>query len=498
MPENDVTESDDKAAAGSWPATAHADASQRATPKVAMDLTSAADALHGGVGAGDEERVPRGPVREVALLFLRLGFTAFGGPAAHIAMMREEVVRRRKWISDQRFLDLLGVINLIPGPNSTELAIYLGYLRAGWLGLLVGGVCFIGPAMLIVMTLAWLYVTYGATPQVDWLLYGIKPVIIAIILQAIWGLGRTALRGALQVVVALAVFGLYLLGVNTLALLFGGAALFGLLRLIERWGRRAARGGVAAAFAAPALLPLARVAASKAGGSAVPGSAMTPDAGAAMTATTATTAAAARATGATAKAAAGMGAVGAVGVATVAAPFSYWTLFFTFLKIGAVLYGSGYVLLAFLQGDFVHRLGWLTDKQLLDAVAIGQFTPGPVFTTATFIGYLVGGWQGALIATLAIFLPSFAFVGLIHPLATRLRRWPVTAILLDGLNVAALALMAAVALQLGLNALVDILTALLAIAALVILLRFRTLNSVWLIIGGALMGVGAHLVGLAR
>jgi len=431
------------------------------------------------------DAITRGPVREVALLFLRLGFTAFGGPAAHIAMMREEVVRRRRWISDQRFLDLMGVINLIPGPNSTEMAIYLGYLRAGWLGLLVGGVCFIGPAMLIVMALAWLYVTYGALPQADWLLYGIKPVIIAIILQAIWGLGRTALRGALPVAVALAIFGLYLVGVNELALLFGGAALFGLLRLIERWGKRAARNGVAAALAAP-ILPLVRAATGKANGAGATG------------ATAATGASAAGATGATAKTAAGVGAVAAAGAVAATVPFSYWTLFLTFLKIGAVLYGSGYVLLAFVQGDFVHRLGWLTDKQLLDAVAIGQFTPGPVFTTATFIGYLVGGWQGALIATLAIFLPSFAFVGLIHPLATRLRRWPVTAILLDGLNVAALALMAAVALQLGLNALVDVVTALLAIAALVILLRFRRLNSVWLIIGGALIGVGAHLAGLAR
>jgi len=431
---------------------------------------------------GGADAITRGPVREVALLFLRLGFTAFGGPAAHIAMMRDEVVRRRRWISDQRFLDLLGVINLIPGPNSTEMAIYLGYLRAGWLGLLVGGVCFIGPAMLIVMTLAWLYVTYGALPQADWLLYGIKPVIIAIILQAIWGLGRTALRGALPVVVALAIFGLYLLGVNELALLFGGAALFGLLRLIERWGKRNTGNTIVAAFAAPAL-PLTRAATGA------------PSATQATGATAATTASAGSAT---AKAAAGVGAIGAAGVATVAAPFSYWTLFLTFLKIGAVLYGSGYVLLAFVQGDFVHRLGWLTDKQLLDAVAIGQFTPGPVFTTATFIGYLVGGWQGALIATLAIFLPSFLFVGAIHPLATRLRRWPVTAILLDGLNVAALALMAAVALQLGVNALVDVVTALLAIAALVILLRFRRLNSVWLIIGGALIGVGAHLAGLAR
>ncbi len=486
MPASDGAKASDAASAGQSPIDRLSPAAPTSAPPTDEELAAPASGLNpadaptqAGDDPGASERVQRGPVREVALLFLRLGFTAFGGPAAHIAMMREEVVRRRKWISDQRFLDLLGVINLIPGPNSTELAIYLGYLRAGWLGLLVGGVCFIGPAMLIVMTLAWLYVTYGATPQVDWLLYGIKPVIIAIIIQAIWGLGRTALRGALPIVVGLAVFGLYLFGVPALALLFGGAALFGLLRLIERWGRRGSRTGVAASLAAPAL-PLAYAATG------------------ATSAPEATAAGAVGAPTATAKAAAGVGAVGVAGVATAAAPFSYWTLFLTFLKIGAVLYGSGYVLLAFLQGDFVRRLGWLTDKQLLDAVAIGQFTPGPVFTTATFIGYVVGGWQGALLATLAIFLPSFVFVGAIHPLASRLRRWPVTAILLDGLNVAALALMAAVALQLGLNAVVDVVTALLAIAALVILLRVRAFNSAWLIIGGALIGVAAHMVGLAH
>ena len=411
------------------------------------------------------------PLGEVAALFLRLGFTAFGGPAAHIAMMREEIAHRRKWIDDQRFLDLLGVINLIPGPNSTELAIYLGYLRAGWLGLLVAGVCFIGPAMAIVLTLAWAYVTYGSAPQASWLLYGIKPVIIAILAQAIWGLSRTALRNITTVGVALTVLALYLVGINTLALLFGGALAFGLIRLLQRLRARAATPVMTLAPSAlllvsqmrKALLGVAQVAA------ALPR----------------TMAAKVAATG--------------VALVELLAPipgYSPVTLFLTFLKIGATLYGSGYVILAFLQNDFVRHLHWLTDRQLLDAVAIGQFTPGPVFTTATFVGYLVGGWQGALLATLAIFLPSFIYVGAIHPLATRLRAFPITATLLDGLNVAALALMAAVSLQLGADALVDPLTIALAGIALACLLRFKRLNSAWLLAAGALVGLVARSMGL--
>ncbi|MEO7000716.1 MAG: chromate efflux transporter, partial [Ktedonobacterales bacterium] len=406
---------------------------------------------------------------EVAALFLRLGFTAFGGPAAHIAMMREEVVRRRRWISDQRFLDLIGVINLIPGPNSTELAIYLGYLRAGWLGLIIAGVCFIGPAMLIVLSLAWAYVTFGSTPQVGWLLYGIKPVIIAIIVQAIWGLSRTALRSVTPVIVALAILALYLLGVNELALLFGGALAFGLIRYGQHLARNRRRRGSGGAVPAASLLltPAALVAAMR-------------EVIGRMAQATRNALTSMRTLGATATAI-------ITTLATGATVYDPLMLFLTFLKIGAVLYGSGYVILAFLQGDFVDRLHWLTERQLLDAVAIGQFTPGPVFTTATFVGYVVGGWQGALIATLAIFLPSFVYVGAIHPLATRLRRSPITATLLDGLNVAALALMAAVSLQLGRNALIDPLTILLGIAAFTLLLRFKP-NSAWLIIGGALIG----------
>ncbi len=373
---------------------------------------------------------------EVATIFLRLGFTAFGGPAAHIAMMRDELVRRRGWLSDERFLDLMGAVNLIPGPNSTELAIYLGFLRAGWLGLVLAGVCFIGPAMLIVLALAWAYVTFGTAPQAAWLLYGIKPVVIAIIAQALWGLARVALRGALPIVWAALLLALYLLNVNIFMLLLGGGVVFSAQRLA---GRRVRRGKDAAAGTRPAGLVALPLGASGAG-------------------------------------------------AVLVAPFSQLTLFLTFLKIGAVLYGSGYVLLAFLRTDFVEQLHWLTDRQLLDAVSIGQLTPGPVFTTATFIGYLVGGWQGALVATLGIFLPAFVFIPLLHRLTTLLRRSPWTAAALDGVNIAALALMAGVLLQLGRAALVDPLAWLLAAGALAVLLRFKP-NSAWLIAAGALVGL---------
>ncbi|HKC82599.1 MAG TPA: chromate efflux transporter [bacterium] len=352
-------------------------------------------------------------MRDVATLFLKLGTIAFGGPAAHIAMMREEVVRRRRWISDERFMDLLGATNLIPGPNSTEMAIHLGYLRAGWPGLIAGGVCFIVPAMLIVFVCAWLYVRYGARPEAGWLLYGVKPVIIAVVAQAMWGLLRSAVKGPILAVIGAAVLALSLLGANEIALLLGGGVIAVLLTTV---GIR----GVAA--------PL------------------------------------------------GLGA--GVGLTT---------LFLVFLKIGSVLYGSGYVLLAFLRSDFVERLGWLTDQQLLDAVAVGQFTPGPVFTTATFIGYVLGGVPGAALATLGIFLPSFVFVALSHPLIPKLRASRRAGAFLDGVNVAALGLMAAVTWQLGRVAIVDPTTTALALIALALLLRFR-LNSAWLVLGGAAVG----------
>lgn len=301
---------------------------------------------------------------EVISLFLRLGFTTFGGPAAHVSIMHDEVVVRRKWLTDQEFLDLLGATNLIPGPNSTEMAIHLGFRRAGWPGLIAGGVCFVLPATLIVLALAWAYTRLGALPQADWLFYGIKPVVIAIILQALWNLGPKTIRDILTAIVAGAALGLYFLGANEIALLFGGALA---LMLPRNLGRLRGR------LVVIAPLPL--------------------------------------------------GSAGALASAA-SAPFGLPLLFFIFLKIGSVMYGSGYVLLAFLRADLVVRYGWLTDQQLLDVIAIGQVTPGPLFTTATFIGYTLGGLPAALLATLGIFLPSFVFVALSNPFIPRLRRSP--------------------------------------------------------------------------
>jgi chromate transporter len=439
---------------------------------------AAAALPHPPLGTAEAETAAtRGSLREVAAVFFRLGCTAFGGPAAHVAMMRQEIVQRRRWVTDARFLDLLGATNLIPGPNSTEMAIHLGYIRAGWPGLVLAGSLFIGPAMVIVLALAWAYATYGSLPQAQWLLYGIKPVIIAIVLQALYGLARTALKGPVLIAAAAGVLVLYLVGVNELVLLFGGGAAALLALLVLRRVRppaAVAANGQANEGTGDESPPGARARA------VVPGA---PAAG-----------------GGSLLKAAGAAAAGAASAAAV--PFSLLTLFLTFLKIGAVLYGSGYVLLAFLRGDFVERLGWLTDQQLLDAISVGQFTPGPVFTTATFVGYLVGsaggasvpsGVAGALVATLGIFLPSFFFVALSGPLVPHLRRWPFTALLLDGVNAAALGLMGAVLLTLGRAAIVDPLTAIIAVVALVVLVRWKP-NSAWLVLGGGGIGVVARLI----
>ncbi len=395
----------------------------------------------------------QGSLREVASVFLRLGCTAFGGPAAHVAMMRREMVERRHWLPEQEFLDLFGAANLIPGPSSTELAILLGYRRAGWRALILAGVLFITPAMLLVFAFAWAYVRYGTLPAATHLLYGIKPVIIAIIALALWGLRRTALKGPLHGAVAIAAGGLLLLGVNPLPLLLGGAV------LLIGWssGRRAARSGRPAL---PALLPPAGLLAFHRH---MPGRLQ----GAGRLSTVALAGGAAAAT---------------------AAHYRPTTLFLTFLKIGAVIYGSGYVLLAFLRDDFVSHLHWLTSRQLIDAVAVGQFTPGPVFTTATFIGYLTGGWGGGLVATLGIFLPSFCFCAIVLRLVPLTRRSTAVRAGLDGVNAAALGLMAAVTLQLGRAAIVDVPTALIAAVALALLLRYAW-NSAWFVLAGALSGL---------
>ncbi|WP_246080742.1 chromate efflux transporter [Nonomuraea mesophila] len=375
-------------------------------------------------------------VREVALLFLKLGTIAFGGPAAHIAMMRDELVRRRGWVSDERFADLMGATNLIPGPNSTELAIHLGHDRARMRGLVAAGVCFILPAALIVTTLAWAYVTYGSTPAAEGLLYGIVPAVIAIIAHALFGLWRTVIKTAWLGALALAALAAYLAGVNELLILAAGALLAAAVRLPRRLPRRPPgdQNRLPGVLAAPLL--------------AFGGSPLFPEpTGGQLT-----------------------------------------QLFLTMLKIGSVLYGSGYVLLAFLRGDFVERLGWLSSQQLADAVSIGQVTPGPVFTTATFVGYVVAGPIGAFVATVAIFLPSFVFVGLLTRLTGWLRssRW--ASALLDGVNAAALALMAGVSYQLARTAVVDPLTAAIAVLSLVLLWTTK-LNNAWLIAGGAAIGL---------
>jgi chromate transporter len=377
-----------------------------------------------------------GALREVAGVMLRLGVTAFGGPAAHIAMLREQVVTRRRWMSDEHFLDMVGASNLVPGPTSTQTVMHTSYARAGWLGLFVGGACFIAPAALLVLGFAWLYVRYGTTSEGIWLLYGIKPVIIAIVAQAIWGLGRTAVKNVFLAVVGLVVLVLYLLNTNVIVLLFGAAAV---VMLVEQ--RRRPR----ASSRMVGLLPPFKIA---------------------------------------------LPALGAV-VVGAAIPYSVVRLFVTFLKIGAVLYGSGYVLLAFLRANFVNQLGWITNQQLIDSVAVGQFTPGPVFTTATFIGYLVGGVTGAAVATAGIFLPAFAYIALSVPMLPKLRRSPWSAAALDGVNVAAIGLMSGVAWQLGRAAVVDWLTAVLAGVTALLLIRFK-LNSAWLVMGGGLIGLAYH------
>ncbi|AKF83622.1 chromate transporter [Myxococcus fulvus 124B02] len=370
-------------------------------------------------------------LRELALLFLRLGTTAFGGPAAHIALMEDEVVRRRRWLTREEFVDLLGAANLIPGPNSTELAIHIGHRRAGWPGLLVAGTCFILPAFLIVLGVAWGYARFGALPDVGALLYAVKAVIIAVVAQALWGLTRTVVKGPLAAVIGIAAATAAFLGVDELLLLLlSGLVVFGFRSAMRRGGTSGPSAGM---LVTPwsTLLPL--------------------------------------------------------GAASAAVPFTQQGLFLFFLKVGSVLYGSGYVLLAFLRSDLVQRLGWLTEAQLLDAVAVGQVTPGPVFTTATFIGYVLGGPVGATVATVGIFLPAFVFVALSGPLVPRLRESWVAGAFLDGVNVASLALMAVVTWQLGRAALVDVWTVGLAIVSAVLLIRFRV-NSAWLVLGGGAVG----------
>ena len=387
-----------------------------------------------------EEHVRHGTsLGELARLFLKLGTIGFGGPAAHIALMEDEVVRRRGWLTREAFLDYLGATNLIPGPYSTELAIEIGRDRAGWPGLIVAGVAFIVPAALLVTITAWAYVRFGRLPAAVALFAGVKPVIIAIVAQALWRLARTAVKtpwlGALTVAAIVA----EATGVHELIVLLGAAILSAAgAALVARDVDDRVNAG----------MPI--------GGPLLASKLML------------------------------TGALGAAVGAPTAVPL--WSLFAIFLKIGSVLFGSGYVLLAFLRADFVERLGWLTERQLLDAVAVGQVTPGPVFTTATFIGYVLAGAPGAVLATVGIFLPAFVFVAVSGPLIPRLRRSRVAGAALDGVNAASLGLMAVVTWQLGRASIVSVSSCVVALIAGV-LLATRRVNAAWLVIGGALAGI---------
>jgi len=385
------------------------------------------DEAAGAIGSGPKET----SLGELGLLFLRLGTIAFGGPAAHIAMMQQEVVSRRKWLSDAAFLDLLGAANLIPGPNSTELAIHIGWARRRWAGLAVAGVAFIVPSMLMTGGLGWAYVRFGQVPSVSWLLYGVKPVICAVVVQAIWGLAPKAAPTTSLRVLAVAAVVLVALGVHELAVLLGAGAAATLI------GGKAGTASERPTQATERKMLMAPIALAS-----------------------------------------------GVGASAATLPGLFWVFF----KIGSVLFGSGYVLLAFVRAELVERLGWLTEPQLIDAIAVGQVTPGPVFTTATFIGYVLSGPGGALAATAGIFLPAFIFVAMSGPLVPRIRASQRAGAFLDGVNVASLALMAVVTVQLGRAALIDVPAAALALVSAVLLVRWKV-NATWLILGGAVAGL---------
>lgn len=365
---------------------------------------------------------------EIAFMFLKLGITAFGGPAAHVAMMDEEIVKKRKWVSSESFLDFYGVTNLLPGPNSTELAIHLGYERGGWLGLIIAGVCFILPAMMIVTAFAAIYVSYGSLPEISGIMNGIKPVIIAVILQALLRLGKSALKNKSSIVLFLFTIALSYFGYSEIFLLFLSGII--MMLIVNRRKLRRSDLSLFIPTTSVSLVAYSSIMINK---------------------------------------------------------LSLSSIFLTFFKIGLVLYGSGYVLLAYLESYFVETCGVITTNQLLDAVSVGQFTPGPIFTTATFIGYLLHGVPGAIVATIGIFLPAFLFVGLLNNILPVLRRSSWAAGILDGVNVASLAFMAVVSMKLVAAAIVDLPTAVLAIISIFLVFKYN-INSAWLVLGGGLIG----------
>jgi chromate transporter len=368
---------------------------------------------------------------EIAKAFLRLGFVGFGGAAAHIAMMEQEFVRRRKWLTREEFVDRVGAVSLLPGPSSTELAIYLGQLRGGFAGLLIAGCSFILPSAVLVGLLAWVYQRYGSAPQIGALLFGVKPVVVALIAQAVWSLGRVALKSVELGVLGAVVLGLAAWHVSAIALLMGAGVAW---IVTERFGGKQSvvmgTGGILAQS--------------------------------------------------------GTAATAGASLPTVAGVFLY------FLKVGAVLFGSGYVLLALLRSDLVERLHWLTENQLLDAIAVSQGTPGPFFTVATFVGYVIAGWRGAALATLGMFMPAFVFVTITAKYLPRLRKSPMAGAFLDGVNAAAVALMAFVGWQFARETLLSVPAIVIAVVAAVLLLRFRV-NSAWLTLAGAIAGIVIQL-----
>jgi chromate transporter len=370
---------------------------------------------------------------EILGLFLKLGLIGFGGPAAHIALMEKEAVERRHWLSREQFLDLVGGCNLLPGPSSTQLAMALGYTRRGWLGLFIAGVCFIVPASLATLALAWAYVRYGHFPQAQGLLYGAKPVMVAIIAQAVWRLGRMALHSWALGLIGVACLAAAFFGIPPIAILLASGGLLLAIALSKKESKNRSHSVQGMAWLSLGV----------------------------------------------------SGASGLGGAATLGA------IALTFLKLGVVVFGSGYVLLAFLRTDLVNRLHWITEQQLLDAITAGQVTPGPVFATATFLGYLLRGWSGAVVATVAIFLPSFFLAAAVGALASHIRRSTLAATFIDGVNVAAVALMAEVGMMLGNATLIDAWTYTIGAISAVLLLRFQV-NATWLILCGALLGILLH------
>ena len=369
-------------------------------------------------------------IKEIAKLFLKLGFIGFGGPAVHIAMMQQEVVVKRKWMSEQHFLDLLGATNLIPGPNSTEMAIHIGYDKGGWKGLIFAGLCFILPAVFITGIFAWLYQQYGQLPEVQPFIYGIKPAIIAIIIGAVFPLAKKSVKSTFLAVVGILVLVLSLFGISEIYLMFGAGLLAMALYYLQDT-KNTLQSFIPLAFLQIAQSPLLSETNTK--------------------------------------------------------------LFWIFLKIGAILYGSGYVLFAFLDTELV-ATGLLTRQQLMDAIAVGQFTPGPVFSSVTFIGYQINGLSGAVISTIAIFLPSFILVALLNPLMKKMRQSKGLSIFLDAVNVASVAIIAAICLTIGKETITDWRTILIAMISAIVVFKFKKINSAFVVIGGALLGYLFNLI----